>query len=536
MLYSEANIVHSGYICAEDLALARLTMTAWVAINACALVGRHTGMAELYATGAATGGLRGSSHRVTPRPRKESRGGYDCEFVTEPPDVFQTECPVCLQIPKEPCVISCPCGKEFCRDCIERIKKANKPCPLCNKTDFTFLRHHGSERYLKAQEVWCSHKKNGCEWMGKLGEFEKHLNENPSQENQVNGCQFVEIKCVHECGGRFLRRNLTTHQIKECPQRPYSCEYCHEYNSTFKDVTQVHYPHCHKYPVICRNKCRKAPFERQQLESHMKDKCPLTRVKCPLHYAGCGAKLPRKDMPEHMKDTVTHLARLANVTMSLLRENQELKQHIQRFEDKQKATEREIKTLKEETLRKNQELKQDIEHIKKQKAMEEEVKQPKGEAYQLRLSRFPIDFCVNYANKRNIYLPPFYTHSCGYLMCIRVCPNGIGNGKGTHVSIGAYVMQGSYDDRLKWPFRGEITIQIVNQAEDQSHYENTISYDDETPDVSAGRVTGKERSERGWGVAQFLAHTDLQYNAAEKTLYMKDDIIIVRVVSVEITQ
>ena len=96
---------------------------------------------------------------------------YDCEFVTPPPDAFQTECPVCLQIPKE------PCGKEFCRECIERIKHDNKPCPMCNKSEFTFLQHYGSERYLNAQEVFCSRKNDdGCEWKGKLKEYEQHLN------------------------------------------------------------------------------------------------------------------------------------------------------------------------------------------------------------------------------------------------------------------------------------------------------------------------------------------------------------------------
>ena len=51
---------------------------------------------------------------------------------------------------------------------IEGIKQDNKPCPLCNKSEFIFLRHYGSERYLNAQEVFCSRKKDGCEWKGKL--------------------------------------------------------------------------------------------------------------------------------------------------------------------------------------------------------------------------------------------------------------------------------------------------------------------------------------------------------------------------------
>ncbi|CAI8050572.1 TNF receptor-associated factor 6, partial [Geodia barretti] len=119
--------------------------------------------------------------------RRKLVGGYDCEFVTQPPDAFQTDCPICLQILREPCLISCPCGQKICRECVEQIKEDDKPCPMCNKTDFTHIRDYGLERYLKAQEVSCSHKNDGCEWRGKLGEYEQHLNSNPSQDNQLTG-------------------------------------------------------------------------------------------------------------------------------------------------------------------------------------------------------------------------------------------------------------------------------------------------------------------------------------------------------------
>ena len=88
-----------------------------------------------------------------------------------------------------------------------------------------------------------------------------------------------------------------------------------------------------------------------------------------------------------------------------------------------------------------------------------------------------------------VFLPSFYTHQHGYKMGIRVDPNGTGDGKGTHISIFTYLMKGSYDDHLKWPFRGNIIIQIVNQAEDHNHIEHTIPFNDEASDDVAGRVT-----------------------------------------------
>ena len=503
------------------------------------------------------------------------RGGYDCEFVTPPPDAFQAECPICLQVLKEPCFISCPCGQNICRECVEKIKKKNKPCPLCNKTDFTYIPHHQLERYLKEQEVWCSNKKDGCDWRGKLGEYEQHLNRNPSPENQLTGCQFVEVECKHGCGEWFQRRHIAAHQKGTCPKRPYSCQYCREYESTFEDVTKNHHHQCNKFPVTCPNKCQEAPFERQKVENHVKVECPLTEVNCPLHYAGCEVRLPRKDMPEHMRDTVTHLTLLATVTQTLLKENQELKQCNQQlavkqstteahYQELQKTTEKEFETFKKE-IHKNQRLRQIIKDLKEEnhkiqqnqmqlklkqistekaiakqnqllEATEKKVEMLKNKVCELSLTfgGFPIDFYVNYAIKGEQYSPSFYTHSRGYRMCMEVDTNGARDAEGTHVSIYTCLMQGTYDSHLKWPFRGEITIQIVNQAGDHSHDEGTIPYNDETEDIYAGRVIAKERT-KGWGFSKFLAHTDLEYNAAKKTQYLKHNAIIVRVVEVKIT-
>ena len=53
-------------------------------------------------------------------------------------------------------------------------------------------------------------------------------------------------------------------------------------------------------------------------------------------------------------------------------------------------------------------------------------------------------------------------------------------------SIYTFPMKGSYDDHLKWPFRGVVTIQIVNQAGDHNHIEKTTTYNDQTPEEYVG--------------------------------------------------
>ena len=477
---------------------------------------------------------RSRKRRKARNKRSPNAGGYDCEFVAPLPEAIQAECPICLSILKEPCLISCPCGQKICRECVEWIKNDKKPCPLCNKTDFTFLRDHGLERQLKARDVYCSKKKLGCQWKGKLGDFEQHLNKYPSPEKQLTGCGFVEVECKHGCGEWYERRFIDTHQNEECPQQPYSCEYCKEYDSTFEDVTEIHYAKCGKYPVTCPNKCQDDPFERSKIEDHLNDECPLTEVSCPFAYAGCEVKLPRKDMPGHTMDISVHFPLLASFTQEIEQRQRATEKQFEeklsamerQFEEKLKSAEKQYQVLQE----KQRATERNSTLLEEKQAMLEDTQQIKSA-----LGKFPIDFQVTF-EKKDIFLSPFFTHPYGYKMCIHVYPNGVGNGKGTHVSVYTYFMRGPFDDQLKWPFRGEVTIQIVNQAGDHSHFEETIYYNDKTKDISASRVTGNEVRSSGWGYHTFIAHTDLAYNAAMKTQYLKDNTITVRVVQVTIIQ
>ena len=432
---------------------------------------------------------------VRPNKDRESRGGYDCEFVEAPPKVVQTECSICLLILKEPCLISC-CGHKFCRVCIEQVHKRKKACPLCNTLDFNFMPERALQRsLLNDYDVCCSYKKDGCHWKGRLGEFMGHLNKDSALENQPNECQFVEVECGNKCGEWFHRRDILTHKTKHCKKRPYSCYHCGDYNSTFEDVTELHYPQCGKLPVKCPNECQEYPFERQELESHLQDHCPFAKVDCPFNYAGCQTRLFRNNLAKHMEESVTHLTMLASFTQKLASVTQKL--------------EKENQKLQQSLAQKDQKL----------SAIEE-------------MLRIPVEFRVKWSSDGSFF-PGFYTHPHGYRMCVEVHPHGSGNGNGSHVSIFTCLMKGPFDEYLKWPFQGEVTIQIVNQAGDHDHYEMTYTYTYATR-THAGPVTDKNWSRCiGWGYEKFLAHATL-LNTKDKIQYLKDNHFIVRVVKVKV--
>ena len=134
------------------------------------------------------------------------------------------------------------------------------------------------------------------------------------------------------------------------------------------------------------------------------------------------------------------------------------------------------------------------------------------------------------------YSPAFYTHVGGYKMCLNIDANGWGTGEGTHVSVYIYMMKGEFDSHLKWPFRGEITVELVNQKEGGKKYERkpVEHTDSEERDSYFQRVTEGERAEEGWGSEQFISHANL-YKPEKGKEYLLNDTLIFRVTKVEVT-
>ena len=98
-----------------------------------------------------------------------------------------------------------------------------------------------------------------------------------------------------------------------------------------------------------------------------------------------------------------------------------------------------------------------------------------------------------------------------------VCANGLKEGHGTHVSIYACLIKGENDDHLPWPFTGIITIELLNQLEDDNHYSKTVTF---VPDeASSRRVVSGERSGTSYGRRCYISHLALGYDAAKNCQY-----------------
>ncbi|XP_019860742.1 PREDICTED: TNF receptor-associated factor 3-like isoform X2 [Amphimedon queenslandica] len=245
----------------------------------------------------------------------------ELSFVEDLPKHMEIECPVCLNILTDPHLVSC-CGHNFCGSCIERLKASNGSCPLCKEKEYQAMVNKERFRIINGLEVYCSNKEKGCQWKGELKNMSTHLN----KEKREGECQYEEVKCRYEkCQERKQRRYLKYHEDRECPQRPFQCQYCRR-KGTFLSITKDHYEECRQYPVTCPNKCSSTNMPRGSLTAHINE-CPLEPVDCVFSWAGCNDKPLRKDVHVHTADTM-HMTLLAVACGQLKKENEQMKQEI----------------------------------------------------------------------------------------------------------------------------------------------------------------------------------------------------------------
>ena len=118
-------------------------------------------------------------------------------------------------------------------------------------------------------------------------------------------------------------------------------------------------------------------------------------------------------------------------------------------------------------------------------------------------------------------------------MCLNVDANGSGDPEGRHISLGAYLMRGEFDDHLKWPFRCHVVIQLCNQLQDKFHRGLTIDFSEITGARMISEVTTRERAETGLGPPTLISHNKLNFNPTNNRQYLKNDCLHFQIVAVE---
>ena len=346
----------------------------------------------------------------------------------------------------------------------------------------------------------CSNVERGCEWVGAVAALEKH----------GATCDFTLLPCPKQCKydddssdvKLFMRRDLNKHLKEDCPNRDYTCEYCGE--KTTYAHTQLHDEVCPQKILPCPNTGCVNTMQRQHVEAHFTAECEYTVIPCKFNKLGCKIELKRKDMAAHEEDDKIHLHMAIVMAAELEKELQDTKDVTARLENKV--------ALLEESM----------ENALAKISILELAPQPnsvKGEDLMVfNISDYQMKKDMDTACQSS-----FYTSPEGYHMAIIVYANGKSSGKGTHVSIYVYMLKGENDDKLNWPFVGDITIILLNQLEDMNHFSKTLNIKAEY-DIRPVQGKGKNR-----GYCNYIPHSELGYNPEKYTQYLKKNTLCFRV-------
>ncbi|CAI8020339.1 TNF receptor-associated factor 4 [Geodia barretti] len=401
---------------------------------------------------------------------------HSYDFFEEPSrDLF---CPVKLDVMLRPCQTRC-CGNHVSLSAARRLKRMRKRCPLCKRTPLRFVEDKYFQRVVLGKKVYCSKRALGCTWVGEIRVLKDHLS---TETGPGNRCGFVQLTCSHNCGCRFPRREMGSHESNDCPKRPFSCPHC-GYTSTYETVTREHWPMCGKFPLVCPNECTDGSIERRSLKRHLSQECPEQEVDCEFSYTGCTARVKRRRLTEHIKENIQdHLRSLAKYTMQL-------------------------HTHASGTL---------------------------SQSWEITFRNFRWHRRSN----REWYSPPFYTGVGGYKMCLGIDANGFKPNPSAHLGVALYMMRGEFDDALQWPFSGTIKLELVDQSPAGKNYSFTIvdetSHTDEDYEDIFSRVTEGERSEEGWGFTELISHKHLLKGRRGRQ-YMNNDSLAFRVSKIRVS-
>ena len=463
------------------------------------------------------------------------------DFVEEPDQ--DCLCPVSLELLLDPCQTSC-CGQHISKQAADRLIRERKSCPMCKEDGFTAQQDKFFKRkFINTLKVHCPHKKNGCEWVGELGDLNNHST--------------------------------------PCPKRPWKCQYC-GLESTFDVGTNEHTPTCVQYPLPCPNQCEIGTVPRCDAEKHLLV-CPLQLVECEFANVGCEVKVPRRDLTRHMTENAQHhlmSATLLNLRLTRElhqkmeekdRQIAELKQQLSKHETKVAEQSKEFTTklhqqtedlytklqqqirdlggelekltdvkLQQQTKDIDLNFQQQIKDLAQQsrdldskveqqtKARVDEVQQTTDLQARImeKLSAIELNFDgLNYheltcTEFTKVQARPgywnssyFYASPQGYKFSVLL--NNLSGRE--YFSAHLFSRNGDYDKRLKWPVKGEVCLVMLNQREDCNHFVAKTTFE-------------ILRVESFYTINSNLFRIDdLHYNAERNTEYLRNNCVKLKI-------
>jgi len=124
-----------------------------------------------------------------------------------------------------------------------------------------------------------------------------------------------------------------------------------------------------------------------------------------------------------------------------------------------------------------------------------------------------------FGDPTSYFTRPFYTHCNGYKMQLNVHPCK----ENKNISMYFHLMRGENDDHLRWPYKGTITISLLNQLRDSGHCTRTMHLEDSVTQVNVVKKPGSDQIRNsGWGYPEFISLSAVESSTAHKQYLMND--------------
>ena len=402
----------------------------------------------------------------------------------------QHQCPMCNEVLRYPVKFN-ECGHHVCSACFHEYLRVEPRCPQ-DQTQISRDKatlDNALNNEIMALEARCMSHEWGCKWEGKVGEVQMHTEQ----------CEFTDVLCINDCGAKFQRRFLQKHLDKDCGKKIIPCAFCDE--RYLREDKKNHLEDCPKVPLPCPNKCdKKLTIPRDELDQHIEQECPRTKIMCQFEEIGCPHRCSREKLPKHYKTGIIEHVRL--LYDLIMKHSQRMDQHHELLQDHGALIETHQAQITDiEKIARNQLIWRIDEYSRK-------MKEAKA------------------GNTTTLFSPPFTTSKHGYRLCASLCLNGDGKGKGTHVSAFISILKGAYDPLLKWPFSYRVTFYLLDQNADPSsrkHLKLSIK-PNPCPDNEPFLGMPKLEKNASFGGAKFAKHEEV-----ESRTYVKDDTIYVKI-------
>ncbi|KAI6660801.1 TNF receptor-associated factor 4-like isoform X1 [Oopsacas minuta] len=328
---------------------------------------------------------------------------------------------------------------------------------------------------------------DACTWTGILLQLVEHIIECPLLHIPCpNNCDDIDnSEGTHTGGYRVERRYLQDHLLHTCPIRLVTCKYCYiEIRAIDMDM---HIEECDDCHVECPNACDTQPdgyIIRRDISKHLATECMLQEVVCIYMRYGCEVRLERREMEHHEREYSHIHSRLTQEYFRVRIEEMEKIQEIQT--DK-------IDNLERENLKMKQDLTTALSFLKTPSIKN-------------------LYWRVNGVKKRMIsreesYSDPFYVGL--YKLQARINWYTVSTSI-KYIGVYIHVMQGEWDDRIKWPLMYKATFSLKNNLFKNSNYVKRIEVSKEKMEINSELFQRpKYTRNNGLGQPKYITHQDM---------------------------